>query len=242
MICAIVQARMGSSRLPGKVLLDLGGEPILGRVLTRLGRASTIDEILVATSTESADDVLAATCRARGWLCFRGSETDVLDRYYQAATARGADVVVRITADCPLIDPAVVDLTVRAFLSGDPPTDYVSNDLPEPSFPRGLDTEVFSYSALERAWREDHNPGWREHVTPFLYRRPDLFRTQGVRAPEDYSSVRWTVDTRADYDRVVRIYAHFGHDRFTWLDVIAAEREHPEWGLLNQDVLQRVVE
>src|SRR5262249_12160461 len=167
---AIVQARMGSSRLPGKVLQDLGGEPMLARVLSRLGRSRTLDEVVVATTTEPADDILERFCQERGRPCFRGSEHDVLDRYYKAATAERAAVVVRITSDCPLIEPAIVDRVVAEFQERQPGIDYASNVLPRRTYPRGLDTEVMSFAALDRAWHEDHVPASREHVTPYIYR------------------------------------------------------------------------
>src|SRR5215470_15506655 len=164
-VVAIIQARMGSTRLPGKVLLDIAGQPMLGRVISRVCRAKTIEQIVVATSTAAADDAVSAFCAERGIVCFRGSETDVLDRYYQAARLVQAKTIVRITADCPLLDPEVIDLTVSRFLEGG--WDYISNVNP-PTFPDGLDTEVFSFAALERAWREATSVTHREHVTPYL--------------------------------------------------------------------------
>src|SRR5271169_1581637 len=148
---AIVQARMGSTRLPGKVLMDLGGQTVLASVVRRLGRARLIDEILVATTTASADDAIAHECRRLRVGCFRGSEPDVLDRYHAAATAVSAECLVRITSDCPLVDPAIVDQTIQTFF--DQHADYASNVFPR-TFPRGLDTEVFSLAVLGRAWRQ----------------------------------------------------------------------------------------
>ena len=158
-IVAVIQARMGSTRLPGKVLKPLAGQPVLARVVDRVRRARHVDEVVVATTTLPADDVLADLCRTRGWACERGSEEDLLDRYHAAAAAHHADAVVRITSDCPVIDPGVVDRVVEAFLVQ--PCDYASNTLEPRTFPRGLDTEVFSQAALELAWREDDNPVWR---------------------------------------------------------------------------------
>ena len=148
---AIIQARMGSSRLPGKVLKDLGGETVLGRVVRRLRGSRQISNIVVATTTEATDEVIVAECDRLQVLCFRGSEQDVLDRYYQAAHANAAEAVVRVTSDCPLIDPKLVDETVEVFR--DEHADYASNVSPR-TYPRGLDTEVFTFDALDRAWRE----------------------------------------------------------------------------------------
>lgn len=241
-VLAIVQARMGSTRLPGKVLRDLAGEPMLARVVARLSRAGRLAGVVVATTTQPADDAVAGLCRSRSWPVFRGREEDVLDRYYQAARAYAADAVVRVTADCPLIEPAVVDRVVREFAERQPEVAYVSNVVPTRTYPHGLDTEVFTFAALERAWREDANPTWREHVTPYLYRRPELFRIYCVCHDSDLSTMRWTVDTPEDWEFVNRVYRHFGHDRFSWHDVLALLEQRPDWQQLNRHVRQRTVE
>jgi len=185
-IIAIVQARMGSSRLPGKVLLDVAGEPMIVRVVERIRRAQTIDSVTVATTTEASDGAIADLCAARGYLCYRGSLHDVLDRCYQAALKFQADVVVRITADCPLIDSALIDEVVNLLVTShqSPVTgtdhcslltdhlDFVANRLPPPwqrTYPIGLDTEACTFVALERAWKEATEPYHREHVMPYLY-------------------------------------------------------------------------
>ena len=164
-VVAIVQARMSSTRLPGKVWADVAGHPILWHVVQRLRRARLLNQIVIATSENPADDAIAQFCEQDGILCYRGSEADVLDCYYKAASLHSADVVVRITADCPLIDPAVVDKVVHRFL--DEGSDYVTNNL-RYTYPDGLDTEVFSFAALAQAWREAKKPSEREHVTPYL--------------------------------------------------------------------------
>jgi spore coat polysaccharide biosynthesis protein SpsF len=240
-VVAIIQARMGSTRLPGKVLLDLAGEPMLVRDINRLSRAETLDEVVVATTVEPADEAIVNLCQERGWPCFRGSEDDVLDRYYRAAQKYRADAVVRITSDCPLIEPQVVDQVVKAFLDRQPELDYASNTAPERTFPRGLDTEVMRFDALERAWREDDNPAWREHVTPYIRRHPERFETYGVLNDEDLSRMRWTVDTPEDLAFVRRIYEHFGHDQFSWHEVLALLDRHPEWLAINQSVEQKTI-
>jgi spore coat polysaccharide biosynthesis protein SpsF len=179
---AVIQARMSSSRLPGKVLRDIAGQPMLARVVERARRAVRVDEVIVATTLDSADDAVAEFCSGRGYPFYRGSLNDVLDRYYQAARLYSAEIIVRLTADCPLADPDLIDHTVEAFLgkapSGDqlqrddPPYDFAANRLPPPwgrTYPIGLDTEVCMFSALERAWQEADQPYQREHVMPYLY-------------------------------------------------------------------------
>lgn len=240
-VVAIIQGRMGSTRLPGKVLLDLAGEPMLARCVDRTRRAQTLDEVVVATTVQPADNAIVRLCAERGRPCFRGSEEDVLDRYYRAAVAHQADIVVRITSDCPLIEPKIVDRVVREFLDLQPGVDYACNVLPRRTFPRGLDTEVMRFDVLEQAWREDLNPAWREHVTPYIQRNPDLFRIHGVSNKVDYSHMRWTVDTPEDLDFVRRIYDHFGHDRFSWREVLAALEQHQEWLEINRHVQQKTV-
>ena len=240
-VVAIVQARTGSTRLPRKVLLDLAGAPVLERVISRLRRCDHLNEVVVATTDLPGDDVLADLCRRRAWPFSRGSEQDVLDRYYQAARAHAADVVVRITSDCPLIEPVVVDRVVQEFLRRQPGVDYASNINPTRTYPRGLDTEVFSFAALERSWREDRRPASREHVTPYIYNNPDLFTPHCVEHPEDFSHLRWTVDTPEDMELVRRIYQALGGDGFTWDQVRALLDEHPQWLELNRHVEQKKV-
>lgn len=240
-VVAIIQARMGSTRLPGKVLLDLVGEPMLARTVKRTSRAQTIDKVVVATTVHPADEAIVRLCVEYGWPYFRGSEEDVLDRYYQAAVEHQADVVIRVTSDCPLIEPEIVDRVVREFLDWQPEVDYACNLLPRRTFPRGLDTEVMRSDVLERVWYEDLNPAWREHVTLYVQRNPALFRIHGVTNDVDYSHMRWTVDTPEDLAFVRRIYDHFGHDRFSWQDVLVVLEEHPEWLDINQDIQQKVI-
>ncbi len=241
-VVAIIQARMGSCRLPGKVLLDLAGEPILARVVHRVHRAGTVDELVIATTNEQADDVLVDLCAARGWLCFRGSQDDVLDRYYQAALKHEANVVVRITSDCPLIEPEVIDRVVRELVERRPPSDYATNVLPQRTYPRGLDVEAFWFETLKVIWREDENPAWREHVTQYLHHHPERFVILGVQSDRDLSAMRWTVDTREDYDLVQRIYGAFGHDLFSWQEVVTLLEENPQWLETNRHVQQKVIQ
>ncbi len=229
---------MGSTRLPGKVLADIGGQPMLWRVLERTRAAREIHEIIVATSTQPADDEIAAFCSAHRCPCFRGSEMDVLDRYYQAALEYGADAIVRITSDCPLIDPEIIDQTVCAFLKQQP--DYASNAL-ELTYPLGLDTEVIARSALDRAWRVAAATYQRVHVTPYIYENPGDFNILSVTGEIDYGGYRWTVDTPEDLEFVRAVYAHMKGDLFTWRDVIALLEQNPELVEINRAIVQKAV-
>jgi len=239
-IVGIIQARMGSTRLPGKVLLDLAGEPMLARVVSRTKRASMLHEVVVATTTNPADERIVDLCTVNDWSCFCGSEDDVLDRYYQGAVRYQADVVVRITSDCPLIEPQLIDQIVQEFLDHSS-VDYASNTLPPRTFPRGLDVEVITFEALKHAWSEDDNPVWREHVTPYIYRHPEKFRLHAVRNDINYSHMRWTVDTPQDLTLIRRIYEYFGNDSFSWCEVLALLEHHPEWLELNKGTVQKEV-
>jgi spore coat polysaccharide biosynthesis protein SpsF len=234
----IVQARMTSTRLPGKVLLPLAGEPMLIRLVERLRRVQRADGIVIATTGKTTDDPIAALCAQLGVPCHRGSEHDVLSRYADAARLHGADVVVRITADCPLIDPALIDQVIAAHAAGD--SDYVSNMLP-PTWPYGMAVEVFSAAALAQAHTEATQPAEREHVTPFIYWHPERYRLLNVASTVDLSQHRWTVDTPEDYELVRRLFEHLmpTHPHFTQADVLALLEQHPDWIALNQHVQQK---
>ena len=236
---AIIQARLGSTRLPRKVLLPLLGEPMLTRVVRRTSRARRLDDVVVATTTQPADQAIVELAEREGWPVVRGSPDDLLDRYMVAARAHDAEVVVRITSDCPLIDPDVIGLTIDAFTAAD--VDYASNSLEPRTYPRGLDVEVMTRGALERAWREDSDPAWREHATPFIYRNPEKFRLLRVASEDDQSAHRWSVDTPEDFELVRRIYEALGRDDFGWRDALAVVDAHPDWLDLNRNVVQKVV-
>ena len=234
----IVQARMTSTRLPGKVLLPLAGEPMLTRLVERLRRVQRADGIVIATTTNATDDPIAALCSQLGMPCHRGSEHDVLSRYADAARLHGADTVVRITSDCPLIDPALIDQVIAAYEEGD--SDYVSNMLP-PTWPYGMAVEVFSAAALAQAHAEATQAAEREHVTPFLYWHPERYRLRNVASPVDLSQHRWTVDTPEDYELVGRLFDHLmpTHPHFTQADVLALLDQHPDWIAINQHIQQK---
>ncbi len=231
---------MGSSRLPGKVLEVFGGKTALDHCVERTRACPAIDEVVVATTTEAPDDVLVDACRSRGWRWYRGSEHDVLDRYYQAACEVGAAHVVRITSDCPLNDPDVVSELITRYLA-DPATDYASTSYPRPTFPLGISAEIVRFDVLERAWREDLNPAWREHVTPYVYRHPETFRIIGLGCEADYSHHRWTLDTPEDAVLIRKLFDHFGDRRFGWRDALGVVEAHPEWQAINAAVVQRRV-
>lgn len=239
---AIIQARMSSSRLPGKVLLDLVGQPMLVRVLERARRARTIDDVMVATTTDPADDPIEALCNERGYLVYRGSMFDVLDRYYQAARQAQAEIIVRVTADCPVIDPGVIDQTVDAFHAQG--ADFSCNRLPPPwhrTWPIGLDTEVCSFAGLERAWKEAVLPYEREHVMPFFYDVEDRFNVVVIDHNPDYGTLRWTVDTAEDLRLLREIFTRFsGNDAFTWLDVLHLIESEPQLVQINAGVRHKV--
>lgn len=234
---AIIQARTGSTRLPGKVLLPLLGAPMLTRVVRRVSRASRVDATIVATTTASSDDAIVELAKREGWPVERGSETDLLDRYVQAARAHAATTVVRITSDCPLIDPDLIDEVVAAL--HDDGSDYASNSLDPRTYPRGLDVEAMSMAALEAAWRQDHDPRSREHATPYIYRHPERFRLRRVASPVDLSAHRWTVDTPEDYELIRRIYERLGRDDFSWRDALTVIEGQPAWSELNRNVAQK---
>jgi spore coat polysaccharide biosynthesis protein SpsF len=231
---------MGSTRLPGKVLNDLGGETVLARVVHRTRRARLVDEVVVATSTEPADDAIFHECEFLSVACFRGDEMDVLDRYYRAAQKFSADAIVRITADCPLIDPELIDTTVRAFLAEKP--DYATNALIV-TYPRGLDVEVFTSDALALAWRYSKETFQRHHVTPYLYEIFGRFKVVSLTADRDYSSCRWSVDTAEDLELIRAIYSHFGErDNFGWREVLRLMESQPKLAELNSHVRQKTLQ
>lgn len=235
-VVTIVQARMGSSRLPGKVLAEIGGRPMLAHVMERAASIPGVEKVMLATSVDPRNEPLLALAASMGIEAYAGSESDVLDRYYQAANKIGADVVVRVTADCPLLDPHVSGLVVSCFMRGD--VDYASNAHPA-TYPDGLDTEVFAFSALDRAWREAALPSEREHVTPFIWKRTDIFRTANVTNDVDLSAFRWTVDNPEDLElvRAIDNRMHMlGRLSYGLLDIIQLLREEPELSNLNRHV------
>lgn len=276
---AIIQARRSSKRLPDKVLLDIGGKPMLQRVVERTRQARWLDDVIVATTIAPEDNAIGQLCQQIGVSVTCGSVFDVLDRFYQTALAFRAEAVVRITADCPLIDPGVIDQVVEAFFNWGKPSpltplpggegswagwDFAANRLPPPwkrTFPIGLDVEVCTFAALERAWREATQPYHREHVMPYLYEEersvhvstlqspshlppfpPNFFRVLQVDHDPDYGFYRWTVDTAEDLQFVRHVYAHFDNrDSFSWMEVLEFVQRHPEIAQINAAVRHKTV-
>lgn len=234
-IVAIVQARMGSTRLPNKVMKLIGGIPMLELLLARLARATELDEIVVATSVDERNHPLINHVSKLGFRCYQGSENDVLERFIHTAKMAQADIVVRITGDCPLVDPALVDEAIRSFKAAG--VDYLSNTTP-PSYPDGLDISVFSFASLERAANETDKPYDHEHVTPYL-RESGKFRQAALHNAEDLSALRWTVDEPADFEVISNIFAHFAPDiHFPWQQVLELQGSQPQLFAANQQLIR----
>jgi spore coat polysaccharide biosynthesis protein SpsF len=243
-VVAIVQARTGSTRLPAKVLLDLGGATALQRCVDRVRRIRGVSEVVVATTEKPEDDTIVAVARRLGIATSRGSETDVLSRYYQAAKAFRAEAVVRCTSDCPLLDPELSAQVVDALVSAPGTLDFTSNSL-EAALPRGLDTEACTMDAMERAQKETTDLGEREHVMLHLYRNPDRYRIKSVLpSPKpDLSHHRWTLDTFDDYRMLSALYEVLGAAAPTasMQQILDVLKKHPEISAINAHVKQKVV-
>ncbi|RYF42669.1 MAG: hypothetical protein EOO25_05925 [Comamonadaceae bacterium] len=230
---------MTSTRLPGKVLMPVAGRPMLSWQLERMRRARRLERVVIATTRNATDDPIVAWCAQEGCEVTRGSETDVLSRYAEAARQFDAATVVRLTSDCPLIDPALIDEAIQRF--ADAGCDYLSNML-APSYPYGLAVEVMDAAALFQAQDEATDPQEREHVTPFLYWRPERFRLASMATTPDHSGHRWTVDTPQDFELVSRILTALGPTPFTWQDVLALLERNPEWVKINAQIEQKAVQ
>lgn len=238
-----VQARMGSTRLPGKALKIVDGKTLLEYQIERLREVKLADHIMVLTTMNPADEEIVKYCLKIGVDCFRGDEEDVLARYYQAALARGKpDSIVRITSDCPLIDPEVTDEVIEAFREEFPKWDYISNTFIR-TYPRGLDVEIFSFSALEKAFFEASDPSEREHVTLYIYRNLQQFRVKNIACPALLGHHRWTVDTQEDFDLIERLLKELNrfHPHFRLKDVLSVLETHPEWSQINAHIEQKKV-
>jgi len=237
---AIIQARMGSTRLPGKVMKQLCGKTVLAHVISRVQACPLVDEVIVATTTSPSDDVIITESKKCGAKCFRGSEEDVLERYYLAAKEYKADVVVRVTADNPLVDPEVFSQMLEDFKSKTEcglDIDYLSNSLNR-SYPLGLDAEVFTFASLERTHREAYKAYEREHVTPYIYEHPEIFSLHGQTWDKDFSAYRWTLDSEEDWILISEIYTElykYG-EIFTTDEVLALLNEKPELVKINAHV------
>lgn len=234
MIAAIVQARMGSTRLPGKTLMDIAGRPMLARLVARTRRIPGLQRVIIATTDRPADQAILRFAASEDLPAFVGSENDVLDRVYRTARQHGVSVIVRVSPDCPLLDPGVSGAVLARFLDARGAFDYVSNTQP-PTYPDGLDTEVFSFVALERAWREARLASDREHVTPYIYGRGE-FRLDNVSHAHDLSGLRWTVDVEEDLEFVRAVHARLGAmgDTFGMEDVLELLRREPALEAINR--------
>jgi spore coat polysaccharide biosynthesis protein SpsF len=239
---AIVQARMTSTRLPGKIVRPILGRPTLELLIERLRRASSVEDVIVATTANATDDNVEELCRKIGAGCFRGSEDDVLDRVLSAAHQYDVGLIVEITGDCPLIDPAVVDQLVAMYREGG--SDYCANVMKR-TFPRGLDTQVFPTSVLEEVARLTDDPVDHEHVSLYIYNHPERFRLRNLESglPEEFWDLRLTVDTPQDFDLIRQIYEELYPDNpaFGLDDVIALIKRRPELREINREIKQKVV-
>lgn len=236
-VVAVLQARMSSTRLPGKVLLRTCGKPLLQHQIERVRRSQRIGTLVVATSEDASDQPVHALCKELGMPAFRGSLDDVLDRMVSAARPHHPQWLVRLTGDCPLADPGVIDQVIDAALQGD--ADYASNAL-NPSFPDGVDVECIRFTAMEEAWREATLPSEREHVTPFIHTRPERYRLREVRYATDLSHLRWTVDEAADFVFVSQVFEHlYAHNPdFRMNDVLDLLHRQPQLSALNTGLVR----
>ena len=238
----IMQARTGSTRLPGKVMKNLFGKTILGHIITRIKISPLIDDVIIATTSSKEDEVIVEEAKKYNIQCFRGSEEDVLSRFYFASKSIDTNIIVRITADCPLIDPYVMETMLNKFhelKAEGVKVDYLSNTL-ERTYPRGLDVEIFSRESLEKAYNEALKQYEREHVTPYIYRHPELFLLYSFKNNEDLSHYRWTLDTVEDWTFIAEVYARLYNEKniFTTKDVLELLRREPELIGINSTVEQ----
>ena len=257
-VVAILQGRMNSSRLPGKILADIMGQPMLQRVFIRTSRAATAHETIFATTTDASDDPVDEYCDFSGIPVTRGSQFDVLDRYYQTAKLAKADVVVRVTADCPVIDPQLIDDAVNILLEDE--YDFVCNRLPPPyprTYPIGLDVEACTFKVLEKAWKEAKEPQHREHAMPYLYEGVELapqsstletgvsargFAIALLHHTTDFGEYRWTVDTPEDLEFIRQVYSRFdGRDDFSWKEVLDLVHTEPQLMQINANIQHKTL-
>ncbi|SET07614.1 spore coat polysaccharide biosynthesis protein SpsF [Oceanobacillus limi] len=241
-IVAIIQARMGSTRLPGKIMKKVLNKPLFEYQIERVKRSKLIDEIVVATTTKKSEQPIINLCEHLSIPYFRGSEDDVLSRYYEAARKYQADVIVRLTSDCPIIDPVIIDKVVNAFLTNKEKYDYASNTLKR-TYPRGMDTEVFPIDVLEKAHNEANFKSEREHVTPYIYNNPLEFNLLSVENSNNASKYRWTVDTKEDLLLISRIIStlYKRNDKFNLKEILELIHQNPNWSKINETVEQKSI-
>ncbi len=243
-VVAVIQARNKSSRLPGKVLMTIGDKPMLAHVINRVKLASSVEDLVVASTEDPADDIIATLCQELGTVVFRGAQYDVLDRVYQAVQPYQPDVVVRLTADCPLLDPQLIDDVVHLLI--DNQLDFAANRLPPPwkrTFPIGLDVEACTYAGLQRAWQEASEGYEREHVMPYFYDEEGRFNIAVLQTEPDYGHLRWTVDTQADLDLIREIYYRIpDKDNYSWKDILSIVEQDPSLAQINANIKAKVTQ
>lgn len=237
---AIVQARYGSTRLRGKIFKNIAGKPMLWHVINRLSHSKLLDKIVVATTIDKDDDRTEKFCVENNIGCYRGSVNNVLSRYYETAKKFNVDIIIRITSDCPLIDPVILDDMLNKFIFSEYEIDYMSNVI-ERTFPRGLDIEIFSFIALEKAYNEAKSDFEREHVTPYLYNNPNLFKIRNYSYKLDYSFHRWTVDTEEDFKLIEKIFnsLYVPYKLFVFEDILKFFEMNPDLIKINQHIKQK---
>jgi spore coat polysaccharide biosynthesis protein SpsF len=235
-----VQARMGSTRLPGKVLHPVLGKPLLSYLLERLKRVQNAQKIVVATTSNAEDDAIETLCKKEGVYSFRGNEENVLHRFWSCAEQDKPEAIVRITGDCPLIDPAIIDKIIEEYTSNKDWVDYVSNTLTR-SYPRGMDCEIFSYKALQKAYEAETTASEKEHVTLYMYLHPELFKLKDIEYKQDLSHLRLTVDTKEDFELIRLILENLypKHPMFSLQDIIDVLDQHPSWKKINSSIEQK---
>lgn len=235
-IIAIIQARTSSTRLPGKVLMSIGNKTILEWVIERTKKASYVDEVIVATSTKKQDDIIEKLCKKLNIKCFRGSEEDVLSRYYEASKQIKANIIVRITADCPFADPLIIDEIIKIHLKNK--NDCTMNNT-ENSYPRGTDVEVFNFECLEEAHLNADKPYQREHVSPYMWKDSKRFKVEIISKPFNYSHVRLCVDEIDDLTFLKELYKKLNGELFTLQDIMSVLNNYPHFLKINQHIKQK---
>ncbi len=238
--CVIIQARMTSTRLPGKIMLPVAGKSLLEHQIGRVLKSKKISNIIIATTINSTDDVVVKLCENLNVNYFRGSENDVLGRYYYAAEKYKASNVIRITSDCPLYSPLILDEMLEKYENSD--VDYLSNTLTR-TYPRGLDTEIFTFKTLEKCFNESTEQIFREHVTSYIYKNPSIFKMKNYSGDVDNSYLRWTVDTAEDFELIKKIYDYFLplNPNFDYEDIMQAYQIYPEWKKINSHIEQKKI-
>lgn len=228
MTSVIIQARLGSTRMPGKTMKEIMGKPLLYYSVKRSSLSKYIDDVIVATTTNSNDDKISEWCEGEGITFYRGSENNVLDRYYQTAKKFNVDKIVRITSDCPFVDPQIIDIAI--LLLNIYNKDYVSNRIKKRTWPHGFDVEVFTFKALEKAWNEANKPEEKEHVSPYILNHPEIFKQYEFPLDKDLSQIRLTVDYSEDFelaDKLLNILIPKYGISFCWRDVISELENDP---------------